>query len=326
MNRKVYFSFIVPVYNAGKYLHRCIDSLVGQSFDDFEVILVDDGSTDESGKICDEYASRFFNISTIHICNSGVSVARNEGLKISSGKWVWFVDADDWVEKTTLSLIHEFIIDENTKSLFWNFIEEYENEKCIEDRLDFSVEQMGVNAFIQSRNPSMVFQFLFRKDILLETNILFTEGVRCGEDVEFLMKYLSYIDSIEIINRSFYHYFIHGESVMRKQPNYLRMSDDLLGVVERLLHFWKINNIPFAPWMKNQFEKRYVSSLVYLCKSRPNYRVIMKRMVEIKKMFLFADKMNFSYRRSLKLTNISLIFTLFFLYVKINYSNSLWKK
>ena len=91
-------SIIVPIYKAEKYLHRCVDSIIAQTFTDWELLLVDDGSPDRSGEICDEYTGRDNRIRVIHKENGGVSSARNAGLDVAKGQWVVFVDSDDWCE------------------------------------------------------------------------------------------------------------------------------------------------------------------------------------------------------------------------------------
>lgn len=96
-------SVIVPVYNVEKYLSLCIDSILSQTFTDFELLLVDDGCTDKSGEICDGYAKTDARIKVFHTENRGVSAARNLGIKEASADWICFVDSDDWVEKKFLS-------------------------------------------------------------------------------------------------------------------------------------------------------------------------------------------------------------------------------
>ena len=101
-------SIIVPVYNSEKYLDACIDSILSQSFRDFELILVDDGSKDSSAQICDEYASQDTRVRVIHKANGGVSAARNDGLDIAKGEYITFIDSDDWVERESLSTISNY--------------------------------------------------------------------------------------------------------------------------------------------------------------------------------------------------------------------------
>src|SRR5690606_27273688 len=90
-------SVIIPVYNAEKYLRECIDSVLAQTFDDFELLLINDGSTDGSGKICDEYAQKDARVKVFHKENGGVSSARNLGLDNAKGEWITFIDSDDWI-------------------------------------------------------------------------------------------------------------------------------------------------------------------------------------------------------------------------------------
>ena len=98
-------SVIVPVYNAGDYVFRCLESIAGQTFEDFECLIIDDGSTDESGMICDHFATVDPRFVVIHKSNGGVSSARNEGLKLASGQWIFFVDADDYIHPDTIKIL-----------------------------------------------------------------------------------------------------------------------------------------------------------------------------------------------------------------------------
>ena len=105
----VEISIIVPLYNVEKYLRRCVDSILVQTFQDFELILVDDGSTDASGRICDEYAGRYDRISVIHKGNEGVSEARNRGIDESRGEYLVFIDSDDYVDRQYLEVLYWLI-------------------------------------------------------------------------------------------------------------------------------------------------------------------------------------------------------------------------
>lgn len=100
-------SVVVPVYNVASYLEQCLDSVVNQTYKNLEIILVDDGSTDGSGAICDRYAEKDSRIQVIHKENGGLSSARNVGLERITGEWALFVDSDDWIELNTLELLFE---------------------------------------------------------------------------------------------------------------------------------------------------------------------------------------------------------------------------
>ncbi|EGP5489252.1 glycosyltransferase, partial [Enterococcus faecium] len=105
-------SIIVPVYKVEPYLRKCVDSILAQTFTDFEVILVDDGSPDNSGKICDEYASKDSRVRVIHKKNGGLSSARNAGIDVARGKYLGFVDSDDYIEKDMYELLYDNIVKE----------------------------------------------------------------------------------------------------------------------------------------------------------------------------------------------------------------------
>lgn len=129
MLEKPKVSVIVPVYKAEAYLYRCVDSLLVQTFTNFEILLIDDGSPDRSGEICDEYARKDTRVRVFHKENGGVSSARNLGLKYAQGEWIAFVDSDDWVESDFLEVFRILSVDvdmihcglqleQNRKSLF----------------------------------------------------------------------------------------------------------------------------------------------------------------------------------------------------------------
>lgn len=121
-------SIIVPVYNVEKYLNKCIDSIINQTYKNIEIILVDDGSTDNSGKICDEYLLRDSRIKVIHKNNGGLSSARNEGINISSGEYIGFVDSDDWVEPNMYEEMYKKILYSNADIVDCGYWKEYENK------------------------------------------------------------------------------------------------------------------------------------------------------------------------------------------------------
>lgn len=144
-------SVIVPVYNVEKYLSRCIESILSQTFTDFELLLIDDGSTDRSGEICDEYAKKDTRIRVFHTKNRGVSAARNLGLDNAKGEWISFVDSDDWVENDYL------------KSLFNdNFLTENKCVICESVYVDF--EKYNRKRFIL---PDVILVIPFNKDIIV---------------------------------------------------------------------------------------------------------------------------------------------------------------
>jgi glycosyltransferase involved in cell wall biosynthesis len=122
------FSIIIPVYNADKYLSKCIDSIISQTFTDFELVLINDGSSDNSGMICEEYAKKDSRIHTFHKENGGVSSARNLGLDKANGEWITFVDADDWLADNFLERMLNIALELNVEAVFCDCFYVFENE------------------------------------------------------------------------------------------------------------------------------------------------------------------------------------------------------
>ena len=197
-------SIIIPIYNTEAYLPKCIDSILSQSFTDYEVLLIDDGSTDGSGQICDSYAKKDNRIRVFHKENGGVSSARNMGLDNAQGEWINFVDSDDWLEQDffvigkneNVDLIyqHRFFSDGNCDSIIRPGI--YRGE----DYLDFLTENSQTNLFY------MCYSMLLKSDILTDNHIRFDENLRFGEDRIFIMEYLTHCNSIQVLSNSHYVY------------------------------------------------------------------------------------------------------------------------
>lgn len=185
-------SVIIPIYNAEKYLHRCIDSIISQTYTDCELLLIDDGSTDSSGAICDKYAARDKRVRVFHKENAGVSSARNLGLDNASGDWICFCDADDTMPPNSLSQLlnpnYDFIIG----SFYWNLEEVF---------LDFDEGQGENLSRCIARNKmkmhlSVVWGSLYRREIIERNHIRFDLRFNSGEDTLFVYTYLRYIKSI----------------------------------------------------------------------------------------------------------------------------------
>ena len=205
-------SVIVPVYKAEAYLHRCVDSLLAQTFQDFEILLVDDGSPDRSGEICDDYARQDRRVRVFHKENGGVSSARNLGLDECRGEWVVFVDADDYVDENYLYIDTRFYgADVIEKS--YSVIYEGDDKK---DRRTF---QDGVLAkknifyyFVNKSNNALWNKLLSRR---LIASMRFNEKVFIGEDFLFFLSILPHVNNYVFSSVGEYFYIIHQVSAMQ---------------------------------------------------------------------------------------------------------------
>lgn len=196
-------SVIVPVYNSEKYLHRCIDSILAQTYTDFELLLIDDGSTDSSGAICDEYARKDSRVRVFHKKNGGVSSARNLGLDNAQGEWITFVDTDDklYSPRVLFELLKYAKVDLVVSASCFN----YTNRKVkvqLEDKGLIKGYQ-EISGFLTRNLNSAILRVpwgkLYRKELINQKKVRFNERLTIGEDAIFNIDYFSLVSSIQII-------------------------------------------------------------------------------------------------------------------------------
>lgn len=219
------FTIIVPVYNVEKYINRCIDSILAQTINEWELILVDDGSLDNSGKICDEYAEKDTRIKVFHKQNGGVSSARNLGIQEAEGEFVLFVDADDYLEKYTLSVIKDATTGQNPDMVIYNTREVLNNGKQIEYHYPLLNNNVYNKQEIEQQlipfaclSPSFVnppWNKAYRLTIIRDNNLCFQKRVM-GEDWLFNVNYIQKINSAIFIDKPLYNYMRNDESASSK--------------------------------------------------------------------------------------------------------------
>lgn len=198
-------SVIVPVYNAEKYLHRCIDSILSQTFNDFEVLLIDDGSKDLSGEICDEYAKKDSRVKVFHKENGGVSSARNYGLYQANGHWIGFCDSDDYLKNDFFESF--FKLGEKCEMLSQGFYcpnWSWKEKKVISEKTEVIRGEKIADFVLKtsiSNQIGYIWCKLFLKDIIINHNIRFDSTVCFMEDKYFVYRYLEHVD--KIINLSY---------------------------------------------------------------------------------------------------------------------------
>lgn len=222
MCHKPLTSVIVPIFNTERYLNHCICSLLNQTFTNFELILVDDGSTDKSGDICDDFAKKDPRIIIIHKKNSGVSDSRNKGIDISKGKYIMFCDSDDivhpqWIEMhiNTLECNYNSLIVSNIACFWDDLLHEFSNVKPYFTPIDYySLFTEGLSGYPVNK--------IFRKDIIVAHNIRFDRNLPIGEDVTFVASYLKYCEGcIKLHNTLYYYRQLGNSAVHRYNPNLL---------------------------------------------------------------------------------------------------------
>lgn len=205
-------SVIIPVYNTEKYLNKCLDSVINQSYSKLEVILVDDGSQDQSGKICDEYQKKDLRIKVIHNNNSGVSHARNTGLDICSGEFIIFVDSDDYIDENYVSELVKPFKQDNYDLVFCNYLEQdVKSSKTVCHVLsDNEMIRLSGDFYKDYHVFKQLLWFpwlkAYRTDIVKNNNIRFPEDMTDGEDQVFNYNYFENVRQYHYINMPLYTY------------------------------------------------------------------------------------------------------------------------
>lgn len=289
-------SVIVPVYKVKDYLHRCVDSILSQSFESFELILIDDGSPDECGEICDSYAAKDNRVIVIHQQNHGQATARNVGIdwamENSNSEWIAFIDSDDWIQKDYLKLLFEATHNYNVDLSICN---------CIKTS-DFSVDSFELSNKVKIFSPEDFWCFrqyggpwakLYKKTIFNE--IRFPDGL-IYEDVFVIYRTIFMQKKIVYIEDPLYFYCIREGSTVRIEWN-PRVLSQLAGMKEQI-RFFKTNHYKnalevtkrnFLYDIKNQYEasrrqkKQYFKEYFHLKLMFKYYLIKYHKYVPIKK-------------------------------------------
>lgn len=207
--KKPVISVIVPVYNVENYLHECIDSILRQTYSDFELLLIDDGSLDKSGAICDNYADHDSRIHVFHKENRGVSSARNLGIKQAEGKWITFVDSDDMMAVNTLERCLSYAESSDVDFLQYSLTRERENlGKSFNNPLPCSLnEYIHKKLFMVGMGGSFI-----KRSIIHNHNIFFDESLKLAEDLVFIHTCLAYSKKCQRLYDLLYYYRDNSES------------------------------------------------------------------------------------------------------------------
>lgn len=219
-------SIIIPVFNSQRYIGRCIESILNQTHKDIEIVLVNDGSKDRSGELCEEYARRYAGVKVIHKQNEGPSSARNSGLGVITGDYVGFVDSDDWVEESMYKALLESACDDGSdvvccgyKVVDNNRIKSYvpvcrKTKSYLLNKKEH--KELVYEMFINSQNGLFcIWNKLYKASLILENHILFPEDKMLAEDCEFNLSILNKATKYTFIPNCYYNYFMTTSSLTR---------------------------------------------------------------------------------------------------------------
>jgi len=220
-------SIVVPIYNSEKYLKKCINSVLKQDYNSYELILIDDGSSDKSGAICDEYVKKDFRIKVIHKENKGVSDSRNVGIKNAIGKYILFLDSDDWLEVNSLRNIDKVIREKELDILIFGYREIYEKSNTLNIKPYHHINETDFEKLILDTSDN-VKGFLFNK--LIKKSCIeyyFDESIYVKEDLYFLLQNRANFKKIHIIQDIIYNYQIRNTSVSHSNKKNIKYVSEL---------------------------------------------------------------------------------------------------
>lgn len=275
-------SLIIPIYNTQEYLPKCLQSAVDQDYEHLEIICVDDGSTDESSHILDEFAERYENIIAIHQKNGGESRARNKGLSIASGDYIGFMDCDDWIEPDMYSKLSYAMETYDVDMVASSWIKEFTNQsikvKNLGEVKSGVLRQDEILKYVYYRDEYQGFAYmwnkLYKRELLFDKDgkfMKFDEELKMGGDIHYLAEILMNVEKAVYIDDAFYHYRQRPESGSHSQNVGVRIgaltaydyviklfqensvNDDIIKLVKRfqVYHSTNIAEIAFQNHDKN---------------------------------------------------------------------------
>jgi glycosyltransferase involved in cell wall biosynthesis len=262
-NSKDLISIIIPVYKVEKYLRRCVESILVQTYSNFEIILIDDDSPDFCPQICDQYSKQYTNIQVIHLKDSGIGVSdvRNAGLDFARGNYITFIDSDDYVHKDLLKILKEALDNHPTSGMSMSSYQKVtENTIKYEELTDMQATSLNafeaINLLVDDQNKSALWSKLFKREIFDE--LRFPKD-KHNEDMFVMPFILQKAKQIVFVPQSIYYYFQDNESLCRSEFNYNKLD-----MVEALTIWKKYISIHHSGLIV-KFNSHFFSTLLNFC-------------------------------------------------------------
>lgn len=252
-------SIIIPVYNVEEFLRHCLDSIIQQPYVDYEVILINDGSTDRSPIICDDYAEKYPQLSVIHKENGGVSSARNVGLDVAKGEWIWFVDSDDWISSDSLFTLAQVVSSNNTDIVIFGI--EYQDIHGNILYRDERIRKSGIIEEVIASNDYAPPSLIMRRDIIESNQIRFSCGIRMFEDLEFQYKILMLSKYATIIPNTLYFVLRHEGSAVSNSKSIQNAAEDIPIVLGHIVNFIESYKVKERLWLSARINRIFKSCI-----------------------------------------------------------------
>ncbi len=261
------FSIIVPIYNVEKYLNRCLDSLVNQNYDNYEIILVNDGSTDNSQSIIDEYQKKYNVIKCYKKNNGGLSDARNFGVLKASGKYLIFVDSDDYVSVDMLNILDSHLLNGDYDLVKFNYAEVNDEGLVTDKSINMGFNDNGGNVFLKLCEQKIPFEmawlYAYNRDFFINNNFKYMKG-KIHEDFGLTPLILLKAQSCLVISNILYYYYVSSNSITRNNlyEKKVKMANDYLDHFDYLLA--SVNNLNNVDLVVQNYFKSYIANGVLM--------------------------------------------------------------
>ena len=264
-------SIIVAVYNAEKYLERCLESIINQTYQNIEILLINDGSTDTSGKICDEYAAKDSRIRVYHQKNKGVSAVRQLGIEQAKGKYSIHVDSDDWIEKNMIEEMYSVVKKNNCDMLITDFFYDDKDISQILIQKPTKLKSYSIiNDVCKGKIHGSTCNKLIKHDLYYKFSIYFPEGINYCEDQLVIIQLLLNIKKVSYLNKSFYHYVTNPESITRNVDK----------------DFFSLKVFPYITELENILGKNFQRQII-------TNKLLVKHLMHESNLFTFKEIKNF---------------------------------
>lgn len=275
MKEKTKFSIIMPVYNVEEYIGQAIESIINQVYSNWELVIINDGSTDKSGELCDFYKKFDSRIKVYHQENRGVSFSRNKALKLVNGDYICFVDSDDWVESDWLITIKNLIEENNDVDLFVNsWREEYDDHSVIIELDDIKMnneefKNYYIERYITNSFPGFCCNKIYKKSII--DNLEFDQELDIIEDEVFNYSIYIRLNNIMILNKCMYNYrkfnreTLTTKSQYKYQKNMINRAKKINLIKENLFNIWDIKDERYIACIDKQYIFSMYDCILNIC-------------------------------------------------------------
>ena len=306
MPQQPYISIIIAVYNVAQHIEHGIEQILNQSFKDYEIILVDDGSTDESGIICDNIATKYHNIHVIHKNNTGSGYARNEGINIATGRYIWFFDVDDTIEPNLLEKCSDILLQQRPEVLIFSYDEinpfYQTTTTCVFEQIQTKTNDDVKGIYVShllglNFNNGFVWNKFYSRDYINKHNIKF-ENQRIQQDEIFNLHVYKHLNRLVIIQDILYHYYIYNDGNTRSRyiPERFEIYKEIKSAFLDLYNFWELNSHNMLRYIHNRFFNNIIETINFNLYHKNANLSKSQRKIKIAQIFNDIDTINTIYQ------------------------------